>query len=72
MDRGAWRATVYGIAKVGHDLTTKPPPPPPFLEDRVIRQQVGCWDELKPAAWRQTTLSSMQFSLRCSHLRHQL
>ena len=25
MDRGAWRATVYGIAKVGHDLTTKPP-----------------------------------------------
>ena len=72
MDRGAWRATVYGIVRVGHDLTTKPPPPPPFLEGRVIRQQVSCWDELKPAAWRRTTLSSVQFSVRCSHLRHQL
>ena len=29
MDRGAWRATVHGIVRVGHDLVTKPPPPPP-------------------------------------------
>ena len=29
MDRGAWRATGHGIARVGHDLVTKPPPPPP-------------------------------------------
>ena len=28
MDRGAWRATVHGVARVGHDLVTKPPPPP--------------------------------------------
>ena len=27
MDRGAWWATVYGVARVGHDLATKPPPP---------------------------------------------
>ena len=27
MDRGAWQATVHGIARVGHDLATKPPPP---------------------------------------------
>ena len=27
MDRGAWQATVHGVAKVRHDLTTKPPPP---------------------------------------------
>ena len=27
MGRGAWQATVHGIARVGHDLTTKPPPP---------------------------------------------
>ena len=27
MDRGAWWATVHGIAKVGHDLATKSPPP---------------------------------------------
>ena len=24
MDRGDWQATVYGVAKVKHDLTTKP------------------------------------------------
>ena len=24
MDRGAWRATVHGIARVGYDLATKP------------------------------------------------
>ena len=23
MDRGAWRATVHGIARVGHDLVTE-------------------------------------------------
>ena len=27
MDRGVWQATVYGVARVGHDLVTKPPPP---------------------------------------------
>ena len=26
MDRGALWATVYGVARVGHDLETKPPP----------------------------------------------
>ena len=25
MDRGAWRATVHGVARVRHDLATKPP-----------------------------------------------
>ena len=27
MDRGAWWATAHGVARVGHDLATKPPPP---------------------------------------------
>ena len=27
MDRGPWRATVRGVARVGPDLATKPPPP---------------------------------------------
>ena len=27
MDRGAWQATVHGVARVGHDLATKPLPP---------------------------------------------
>ena len=26
MDTGAWQAAVHGIARVGHDLATKPPP----------------------------------------------
>ena len=25
MDRGAWWATVHGVARVGHNLATKPP-----------------------------------------------
>ena len=28
MDRGAWWAPVHGVARVGHDLATKPPPQP--------------------------------------------
>ena len=31
VDRGAWRATVHRVARVGHDLVTKPPP----LQDTV-------------------------------------
>ena len=26
MDRGAWQATVHGVARVGHDSAPKPPP----------------------------------------------
>jgi len=26
MHRGAWQATVHGVARVGHNLATKPPP----------------------------------------------
>ena len=26
MDRGAWRAIVHGVIRLGHDLVTKPPP----------------------------------------------
>ena len=25
-DRGVWQATAYGVARVGHDLASKPPP----------------------------------------------
>ena len=28
MDRGAWQATAYRVARVRHDLATKPPSPP--------------------------------------------
>ena len=36
MDRGAWWATVHGVARVGHDLATKPPPPPPNKSELKI------------------------------------
>ena len=26
MDRGAWQATLHGVARARHDLVTKPPP----------------------------------------------
>ena len=43
MDRGAWRATVHRILRVGHNLATKPPP---FSGQRVPRYLVkyccGC------------------------------
>jgi len=26
MERGAWKATVHGVARVRHNLATKPPP----------------------------------------------
>ena len=32
MGRGAWRATVHGVTRVGHDLASKPPPPPLILK----------------------------------------
>ena len=38
MDRGAWQATVHGVARVGHDLVTKPPNQPPN-----IRVQICLW-----------------------------
>ena len=28
MNRGVWQATVHRVARVRHDLATKPPPPP--------------------------------------------
>jgi len=37
MDRGALRATVHGVARVGHDLATKPPPPPPPPPNNSIK-----------------------------------
>jgi len=30
MGRGAWWATVHGVARARHDLATQPPSPPPF------------------------------------------
>ena len=40
MDRGAWQATVNSIARVGHNLATKPPPPVAFKRpDSAVQQK---------------------------------
>ena len=40
MDRGAWWATVQGVARVRHDLVTKSPPLPPNLMDKYDWERV--------------------------------
>ena len=38
VDRGAWQATVHGVARIGHDLVTKPPP---MVYTRLLRRHSG-------------------------------
>ena len=47
MCRGAWQATVYGIARVGHDLATKPPPPFNHQTDLIPMLGTG-YSEMTP------------------------
>ena len=35
MDRGAWQATVHGVASIGHDLMTKPLLPQRLLGSKI-------------------------------------
>ena len=41
MDRGAWQATVHGIARVEHDLVTKPPPA--SLVAQLVKNPPAMW-----------------------------
>ena len=41
-DTGDWWATVYGVARVGHDVATKPPPPESQQTMVRARQGGGC------------------------------
>ena len=36
LDRGAWQATVHGVARVGHNLATKPPPRQPPVPSKAV------------------------------------
>ena len=40
LERGAWWATVQGVARVRHDLVTKSPPLPPNLMDKYDWERV--------------------------------
>jgi len=42
MDRRAWWATVLGVARVGHDLATKPPPPPQEVREWKLLAKSFC------------------------------
>ena len=46
MDRGAWRATAYGMARVGQNLATKPPPPNLSSKRRFQRERLHIIQEL--------------------------
>ena len=37
MERVAWQATVHGVARIGHDLVTKPPQPANQFLNSVIQ-----------------------------------
>ena len=45
--RGAWRATVHGVSRVGHDLATKPPP----LVDQWLRLHAPSAGDLEFDPW---------------------
>ena len=47
MDRGAWQATVHGVAGAGQDLETKPPNPQG--NEEVARQSLWVVPALLPA-----------------------
>ena len=41
MDRGAWQATVHGVARVRHDLVTKPPPPYSDRREKIKYEHIS-------------------------------
>ena len=43
VDRGAWRDAVYGVARVGHDLVTKPPPALPDNRTNSEKSRAKKW-----------------------------
>ena len=50
MDREAWGAIVHGVARVRHDLATKPPPP---KDDAVKVLHSTCQQIWKTQQWPQ-------------------
>ena len=49
MDRGAWQATVHGVAGVGYDLATKPPPAAAInIYLKIISSTFCIWQNLSP------------------------
>ena len=40
MDRGAWQATVHGVARVRHDLETNPPPKQCHWKEVILQKKI--------------------------------
>ena len=73
MDRGAWQATVHGVARVRHDWVTKPPPPwliradlwqKPTRRCKAITLQLKINNFLKEQQKRETKQKSSRFRPR--------
>ena len=68
MDRGARRATVYGITRIGQNLAMKPPPPNLTSKGRFQRERLHIIQELSKmeclSPWTTTTTTETVFSNR--------
>ena len=53
MDRGAWWATVHGVARLGQDLATKPPTPLCQLSLKHLIPSQSSLGESGPTRWPQ-------------------
>ena len=76
MDRGAWRATVHEVARVGHDLATKPPPPPAthklWMQEGTSAQRVLSQEPCTCCAFFQDVSPVSLRAPMSPHLRQQL
>ena len=70
IDRGAWWATVRGVARLGHDLATKPPSAPETWEQKVtccLNNSFDKWVHRKcvrcPDIWPRLVFSVAQYFL---------
>ena len=57
MDRGVWQVIVHGVARIRHDLTTKPPPPPVLLPGKPM-DRGAWWATVYRVAKSQTRMSN--------------
>ena len=53
MGRGAWWATVHGVARVRHGLTTKLPPPTPCVSEKMTYMKWAGLNKFLPKKGRQ-------------------